>query len=79
MSDSGQRSRWARIRDQIIDRTSIGLPRSQRFMGLPWGSPTSGTWLRVGPTWLRLGPRQPGDDLPELPNLLDGRQDGSGN
>jgi hypothetical protein len=48
-------------------------------MGLPWGRPTSGAWLKVGPTWLRLGPRQPGDEGPDLPDLLDGRQDGSGN
>jgi hypothetical protein len=75
MSDSGQSSRWARIRNQIIDRSSIGLPRSQRFLGLPWGRPTSGAWLGFGPLWFRLGPRQPGDDLP---NLLDGPQDGSG-
>lgn len=77
MSDSraGQSSRWTRIRDQIMDRSSVGLPRSQRFMGLPWGRPISGIWLKVGPLWFRTGRRPPGG---ELPDLLDGSQDGSG-
>jgi hypothetical protein len=76
MGDSEQSSRWARIRNQIMDRTSVGLPRSQRFMGLPWGRPSSGFWVNVGPTiWLRIGRRPPDD---KLPDLLDGRQDGSG-
>ena len=42
MSDSGQTSRWARIRDQIINRTSVGLPRSQRFLGPAVGPPNLG-------------------------------------
>jgi len=34
-------------------------------MGLPWGRPISGIWLKVGPLWLRTGRRPPGGELPD--------------